>query len=151
MRAPLKPLCFLFKPTTAWADLSKQQWKTYVYQEHRLHGLTWNDGSTLYCPKCVMHHLFKSFMLGENPVFYVLGQQKANFLQREFPMLNIVEYEFASSFKELPHAPSHIMCNYRYHSKEHCAILKCYRMYSHYVSHWLSSCYVIHFLCIKTC
>lgn len=135
---PLKPLYFLFKPPCAWDLLSPDQRRTYRYEEKHIHGLCWGEGQTRYCANCVWHYIKKSFPLvsadaKEDHICYVLGQQKADFLRKEFPQLTIIEYNV--TLKELPHAPSHITCVYRVHGgREHCAMLKCYRLLSLYLS-----------------
>ena len=43
---PLKPLSFLFKPSTAWDMLNYESRRTYKYQEEHLHKLTWSEGDT---------------------------------------------------------------------------------------------------------
>lgn len=131
---PLKPLYMLFKPTKSWNDLSPLQQRTYVYQEHRLHHLSWNEGLRRYCNHCVFRDLEKEIPTCTLATFYVLGDQKTEFLRNQLPLLNIVQYDHVTSYKELPNAPSHLTCLYRHHSKEHCAVLKCYRLYLHYLS-----------------
>lgn len=129
---PLKPLYFLFKPPCEWNLLSSDQRRTYIYEERYIHGLSWGEGQTRYCASCVWHYIKKSFPLttSADHICYVLGKQKADFLRREFPQLNIVEYNV--TLKELPHAPLHLTCQYRVHGeREHCAMLKCYRLLSH--------------------
>jgi hypothetical protein len=132
--APLKPLTFVFKPTKPWDKLNGSQKRTYAYQEHKLHQLAWNEGSKSYCNSCVERNIKRAMPLYENANCYVVGKQKADFLRRELPMLNIIEFSFVDSYKDLPRAPAHLSCTYRYHGKEHCAVLKCYRLMLHYQS-----------------
>jgi hypothetical protein len=132
---PLNPLYLLFKPPMSWSDLNHEQKRTYAYQEHNLHHIAWNEGrDERYCGSCLKHRIMKEFPLAASPesVCYVLGNQKADFLQDELPELNIMEYVYACAYKDLPHAPNHLTCIYRNHSREHCATLKCYRMYNTY-------------------
>jgi hypothetical protein len=134
--SPLRPLYFLFKPSKVWNELSKEQQRTYAYQEHRIHHLSWSEGYTQYCSHCVEYEIKKAFPLitGIKSICYVLGRQKADFLRRELPMLNIQEYEYAKTYKDLPQVPAHLTCTYRHHSREHCAVLKTYQLYAHYES-----------------
>lgn len=134
VNTPLKPLTFLYKPSKPWDLLKSAHKRTYAYQEHHLHRLSWNEGSKSYCTNCLMRHIKKAIPLYEDANFYVLGKQKADFLRKELPNLNIIEYSFVDSYKDLPHVPTHLTCTYRYHSKEHCAVLKCYRLMLHYQS-----------------
>ena len=66
----------------------------------------------------------------------MLGEQKCAYMHRVLPMLNIRELEGVGvkSFKDLPSAPAHLTCVHREHSRTHCAVLKCYQMYCHYMS-----------------
>ena len=130
---PLKPLYYLFKSKQSWSSLSIQQKRTYCYQEHHLHHLAWNEGNERYCANCLFEDIIERFPLATLPEAkcYVIGKQKADFLQEQLPQLNI--YEYANSFKDVPNdAPSHLTCSYRNHSRDHCATLKCYRMYEQY-------------------
>ena len=133
MRAPMRPLNFLFKPTTRWRQLTREQQRTYLYQEHRLHHIHWKAGNERYCPQCVQRQIKELLPSAtEQSIFYVIGEQKAAYLANEFRDLNIVTYKH--TYKELPHAPSHIVCmNHYYGVSEHCALFKCYRMYLHYL------------------
>lgn len=133
--SPMNPLYFLFKPPRAWDLLSHDQRRTYIYEERNIHGLAWGEGETRYCASCIWHYIKQAYPLvaaGVDHVCYVLGTQKVNFLKEEFPELNVVEYN-SMTLKELPHAPSHLICKYRAHGRrEHCAMLKCYRLLSHF-------------------
>ena len=128
--SPLKPLHYIYKPAVPWTLLASDRKRTYAYQEHALHRLSWSEGSEQYCKSCLMRDINELVACSTNPVFYAIGQQKLAFLQKELPELNIVEY--GQTFKNLPLAPSHLTCCYRNHSREHCATLKCYRMYIDY-------------------
>ena len=130
---PLSPLYYTFKPPVPWDQLSSEQQHTFAYEEQHLHHLKWSEGKTRYCRNCVLYHLERAFPLIYNHKCYVLGQQKMEFLQCEFPELDIVNYSAADSFKDLPHAPPHLSCLFRCHSLEHCAVIKCYRLYSHFI------------------
>jgi hypothetical protein len=131
---PLKPLTFLFKPNRPWEKLNSAQKQTYAYQEHHLHHLSWGEGNKSYCANCVERHIKRAIPLYLSAQCYVLGRQKAEFLRREFPMLAIIDYDYVDSYKDISRAPSHLTCTYRNHSKEHCAVLKCYRLLLHYQS-----------------
>jgi hypothetical protein len=129
---PLSPLYFLFKPTVTWDCLSRDQQRTYAYLEHNIHRLAWSEGHARYCRHCVFHYIEEAFPNVHNTTCYILGHQKVTFLRREFPELNITEYTDVNSFKDLPRAPSHLNCIYRHHSREHCAVIKSYQLYTHY-------------------
>lgn len=135
-KSPLRPLYFIFKPTTQWESLSEEQRRTYAYEERFIHHLSWGEGTTHYCGNCVRRDVERAFLhhTDGNHICYVLGRQKAEFLRAELPKLNIVEYDYVNSFKTLPRAASHLICCYRMHGREHCAVLKCYRLLSHYLS-----------------
>lgn len=133
--SPMKPLYFLFKPPCAWNMLTREQKRTYTYEERCIHGLVWSEGHTRYCASCVWHYMKRAFpSLTDTSSYccYVIGRQKADFLRKELPFLNIVEYDI--TLKELPHAPSHLICQHRAHGRDHCAMLKCYRLLLHYNS-----------------
>ena len=133
--APLKPLYFMFKPSLPWDALNRDQKRTYAYQEHHVHHLSWNEGFRRYCRNCVAKQIERVFpLVTVNSICYVLGKQKVEYLQRELPMLNISEYEHATSYNEILPAPAHLTCYYRNHSRKHCAVLKCYQLLSHYES-----------------
>lgn len=133
---PLKPLNLVFKPEIRWDELSKPHQRTFSYQENNIHHLSWDEGTTRYCAKCVMHMIKQQFpvVTSYNTICFVAGREKTKFIQREFPMLNIFAYDRSASFKDLPAAPSHLSCNYRDHSREHCAMLKCYQLYTDFES-----------------
>lgn len=133
---PMRPLYFIFKAPCAWEHLTDGQRRTYAYEEKHIHGLAWAEGYTRYCTNCISHHIDQAFSVSQvNTIIYVFGRQKLEFLKAEFPHLKLIHYDFIDSFKELLHAPSHITCPYRVHGeREHCAMLKCYRLLSHYLS-----------------
>jgi hypothetical protein len=128
---PLTPLYFLFKAERKWNSLTSGEQQTYSYQQRYLHHLCWEEGRTRYCRKCVWHHIKMQFPECRNHIFYVMGKQKLEFLKEVFPSLNFCEYNI--TFHQLPQIADNISCFYRYHG-EHCACLKCYRLYTHYIS-----------------
>ena len=132
-QASLQPLHFIFKPEIPWEKLTNAQRKTYSYEESKIHGLMWREGMDRYCPGCILHRVKKYIPHITNAVCYVLGTQKSNFLRKEFPSLKIVNYPI-DSFKDMLPTPTHLTCPYRPHSRDHCALLKCYRMSYHYTS-----------------
>jgi len=142
---PLRSACYVFLPHCSWESLSAEHRRTYNYLERRLHRLTWNEGTLRYCTRCLQNDIAYFFTGSsvDKAIFYTMGEQKAEFLRREFPHMHIEDYgnAFVSNInrknenltiKKLPRAPQHISCTYRNHSREHCALLKCYRMYMHY-------------------
>lgn len=132
---PLRPLYFLFKPTSAWNSLTASQQRTYAFEESHIHGLRWSEGSTYYCKDFVMNIVEKTFLWTANDhVCYVMGQQKADYLRDELPQMNIIDFNYVSSYKELPPPASYLTCCYRQHSRHHCAMLKCYQLLSYYLS-----------------
>lgn len=132
---PLRCYTYVFVAPRCWQSLSRQQRFTYNYATHRLHGLTWYEGYARYCTECLNRDMVRFFKPSEN-IFYAIGQQKTEFLRRQFPGLLIMDYGALNNvvLKDLPPAPPHVTCNYRKHSREHCAVLKCYRLYLHYCS-----------------
>ncbi len=128
---PLRPLYFLFTPPQAWQTLSTAEQDSYDYQERHLHQLSWGEGESRYCRKCVYHHIKENFPACENAIFYVMGHEKCKVLAKMFPKLNFIEYNI--TFNTLPPTPHNIFCHYRNHG-EHCASLKCFRLYDHYIS-----------------
>jgi len=137
VRQPLKPLHFVFKAPAPWNSLSVTQRRTYTYQYRNLHNLSWEEGvEKRYCRKCVERRIQQATMMNQpEPLFYVLGEQKAEFLKKEFPSLHIVEYKHIHTFKDLnSYDLTHLTCPYRDHNYVHCALLKCYRLYTHFMS-----------------
>lgn len=130
---PLEPLYFLFKPNKPWQDLTDAQRTTYSYETRHLHHITWSEGrDPPFCRQCVWQGVKNHLRLYENAIFYVLGSQKLRVLQTHFPKLRLCEYN--ATLKTLPNTPNHIGCvGGRMHDKEHCACLKCYRLYLHYL------------------
>ena len=71
--APLKPLTFLFKPTKPWDALKSIQKRTYAYQEHNLHHLSWSEGNKSYCTSCLERHIKRAVPMYQSACCYVLG------------------------------------------------------------------------------
>ena len=68
-----------------------------------------------------------------NAIFYVMDQvdgAKINYLKEEFPELNLINYNVV--FNSLPLIPHNIKCFHREHG-DHCAYLKCMRLYHNYI------------------
>ena len=130
---PLSPLYFVFKNKNHWSSLNRAQQKTYSYQSNYLHGLQWEEGESHYCQRCLWYWIKRSFPNCQDSIFYVLGEQKRNFLQIEFPKLTFVVYDNIT-LSSLPHIPPNIKCLFRNHDDNHCACLKCYRMYQHFMN-----------------
>ena len=96
-----------------------------------VHRLGWHEGQTRYCQACTQYYL--SVIMGKpEAIYYVMGEQKFNFLREEFPKLSFVLYNITMS--TLPPLTCNIHCIYRDHG-EHCALIKCYRMYLHYTNY----------------
>lgn len=127
----LSPIYFIFRAPKSWNSLSAEEQRTYSYETNQLHGLQWNEGATRYCRRCTWYWIKEAFPLCRNSIFYVMGQQKMQFLQQEFPELNFCEYNV--TLQTLPSIPPNIRCLYRDHDQTHCACLKCYRLYQHYI------------------
>jgi len=130
---PFHPLHYVFKNDKSWSQLSQAKRRTYKYQEKQLHHLTWTEAASPFRHWCA--HCIKIELESLGPLkCYVLGKQKADYLRSVLssPLINIVEYEYTDSYKTLSPAPSHLVCTYRDHSREHCALLKCYQMMFHY-------------------
>jgi hypothetical protein len=126
---PFSPLYFLFKSNKKWESLKMDQQKTYHYQSQYVHGIGWDEGEEYCCRKCVWRHIVETFPLCQNEIFYVMGEQKMDYLHNKFPKLNLCLYNV--TMNTLPHLPPNITCIYRSHG-EHCACLKCYRLVKHY-------------------
>ena len=129
---PLVPLYFTFAPTKPWDDLSMAEQRTYEYETRELHHLTYYEGDSRYCRRCVMHHVKRAFPYWQNGIFYVMDQmngEKVRYLKEEFPELNIVHYN--ATFASLPQITSNITCMNRDHGPR-CAYLKCMRLCHHY-------------------
>ena len=124
-----QPIHFIFGPHKKWKNLTCEERRTYSYQMHHLHHLGWYEGVLLYHPRHVIDEMKRMFPLFRHGVTYVMGKQKFEFLQEEFPMLNLCEYNV--KIKDLPQLPSNITCPYRVHGT-HCACLKCYQLIEHY-------------------
>ena len=125
-----QPMYMVFHPHTRWHRLNLQQRRTYAYQTNRLHHLHWNEGFMRYCRKCVFAMIQWFLPNWRRQTFYVLGNQKLIHLQREFPRLRLVEYN--ATLSQLPQLCPQSTCVNRNHG-EHCAYLKCYRLYYHYM------------------
>lgn len=128
---PLKPLYFYFKAPKSWEELDEHRKETYNYQTRHLHHLMWDEGVSRYCRRCIAHHIKECFPYWKNCVFYVMGEQKCHFLQKEFPDFDFIEYNV--TFNNLPAAPNHISCLSHPHG-DHCALLKCMQLYTHYTT-----------------
>lgn len=131
---PLQLIHCVFKPAVSWRHLSSEQKRTYGYQMSHLHKLEWNEGQRSFCVDCILRKLYHKFpdFTTDSSKFYVVGEQKCVYLKSLFPSLNIVNY-YNLSYKQLPtQACTHLQCPYRKHDSEHCALLKCYRVYMHH-------------------
>ena len=126
---PFSPLYYLFKSRTRWETLDMDQQRTYHYQSHNVHSLGWYEGIIVYCRKCVWREIQEVFPMYKNGIFYVMGKQKMDYLQIEFPKLNFCEYKV--TMNTLPYLSPNFSCIHRYHG-EHCACLKSYRLMKHY-------------------
>ena len=147
---PLRIMSYIFAPPSRWDLLTSEQKATYRFQKERLHRLSWHEGFMRYCNQCVQRDISiwvaaaGAYSLNDS-LFYTIGEQKAEFLNRQFPNLNIMCYPV--ELKRLPPVSSHMRCIYREHGrlrrradhhhhradeKIHCAMLKCYKMYLHY-------------------
>lgn len=133
---PLSPLYFIFSLTAAlkpWDQLGLEQRKTYDYQSQHLHRLTYGEGVIPYCKTCIWRMIKHTFPTCINGIFYVIGSQKCAHLMNEFPKLNWCEYCLRNWNSDLPKIPPNISCLHRPHG-DHCACLKCYRLYQHYIT-----------------
>jgi len=128
---PLAPLYVLYEADRSWDSLTSSEQKTYSYQRRHVHHLGWEEGDRRYCPVCLMHYIMVDFPQCRNSIFYVMGEQKLKFLQQQLPKLNFCEYNIV--FEQLPPIAHNISCFHRNHG-EHCACLKCYRLYTHYIT-----------------
>ena len=129
----LKYSAYVFHQSYNWEDLTTDQRNTYRYQFKKLHQIAWNEGDTVYSSSWLQQEIESKYVFGPT-LFYVLGHQKAKFLQQQLPHLTILDYsvQYNVLLKDLPEAPNYIKCVYRNHSRNHCAILKCFRLCLHY-------------------
>ena len=127
----LSPLFFIFRAPKSWNSLTTEQQRTYSYETNHIHGLQWEEGITRYCRRCTWYWIKEAFPHCRTSIFYVMGKQKMEFLQTEFPEINFCEYNV--TLNNLPSIPPNIKCLYREHDQTHCACLKCYRLYQHYI------------------
>lgn len=129
---PLTPLYFIFRSPKAWDSLNSQQQMTYRYQSQHLHHLEYSEGVSLFCKTCVARFIKLTFPNCLAGIFYVMGTQKFDYLRNKFPCFNWCEYN-GVTLNTLPTIPTNIQCFHRDHG-EHCACLKCYRLYQHYIT-----------------
>jgi hypothetical protein len=135
-RYPCRQMHLIFAPPCQWKELQRNKQRTYAYAIHRLHQLCWNEGSLDFCDKCLNRTLDRWLMpKGSEPIFYVLGHQKTEYLKQILPGRKIFDYQAIHNvtLKDLPAPPSNARCMYRDHG-EHCAVLKCARIYMHALS-----------------
>lgn len=134
---PQRVIHFVYLPPYEWECLSEAQKATYSYERRKLHHLHWQEGTLHFCNECLLRELDRWFLkyADEDAVFYTMGQQKVAFLQKILPGFNVVNYAAVHNvtLKSLPLAPANMKCLYRNHGN-HCAILKCYRLYLHFIA-----------------
>ena len=129
---PLTPLYFLFRASPPWEKLDVEQQKTYAYQSRHLHHLEYSEGVASFCKSCVARMIKAAFPEWQTCIFYVMGAQKMDYLRHKFPMFNWCEYN-GVTVNTLPTLPHNITCLHRPHG-DHCACLKCYKLYHHYIT-----------------
>ena len=122
---PLTPLYFLFRGSPAWEELDEDHRKTLEYSE----------GVVTFCKSCVARMIKVSFPEWIDCIFYVMGMQKVKYLRYKFPMFHWCEYN-GVSLNTLPTLTHNIGCLHRPHG-DHCACLKCYKLYHHYVTSFI--------------
>ena len=136
---PTRPFHTLFLPPCCWYQLSREQKHTYHYQTRSLHKLGWDEGYTRFCKECLVRDMDRWLFTTSNrdlSVFYVMGAQKAEYLQRLLPDYKILNYQEAFNVRsrsDLPDAPPTARCVHRDHG-DYCAVKKCYTMYWHFLS-----------------
>ena len=128
---PKRSMSYTFQPPRPWQWLTTNEKRTYEYATNHLHKLSWNEGCGNSCPSCVQKHIIQFF--GASSIFYAIGRQKTEFLQRHLPKLIIIDYGecYSVTLKDLPPVPDTFRCMYREHGRVHCAAIKCYRLYLH--------------------
>ena len=133
---PTRPLHTVYLPPCCWFELSREQKRTYHYQSRALHKLGWDEGNMRFCKECLLRAMDR-WLFNTNSrnlsVFYVMGHQKAEILQRLRPECNIVNYQEAYNLRALPEATSTARCVHREHG-DYCAVKKCYAMYWHFIT-----------------
>lgn len=125
--------------TTMQLGIAKLWSKTHLWLCHSIAAQTlleWGVHTVLWgCLRRDMEHWLFTTNSRETSIFYVMGQQKVEFLKHLLSDCNIINYQEAynvSSIKDLPLVPSHLLCVHRNHG-ERCAYFKCVRMYLHYI------------------
>ena len=128
---PLTPLYYIFAPTNQWQCLTEDERLQFRYQFNHIHQLHWNEGHSRYCKECIWYHVKTVFPYSDRAVTYVMGKEKMDFLQKEFPGLHLVEYNV--TFKTLPEIPKTLICPFKEHG-EHCTYRKTLRLFQHYTN-----------------
>lgn len=128
---PLTPLYFLFHAPKPWCDLSDEERTHFRYTTNFIHKLKWSEGNSRYCNGCIWHHMKSEFQDIGAALTYVIGAEKMMFLKKEFPQLNLVEYNL--TFNKLPMLPKTLQCLHKDHG-EHCAYRKTLRLFHHYAT-----------------
>jgi hypothetical protein len=129
---PYNYLYYLFRQDMTWSAISPEEQRNYNYQTRCIHRLHWEEGHSVFCRECIMRHIMARFELEESR-FYVMDSPKGakiGYLRAQFPQLNFVAYG-GVKFATLP--KTSVQCPYRIHG-EHCAYLKCCRLYEHYTN-----------------
>ena len=136
---PNKQLYYLYLPPCLWNSLTREQQRTYQYANRDIHKLSLDEGYVRFCTECLQRDMDRFLFTTSNrelSVFFVMGRQKTKFLQRMLPDYKFINYQDAfgvRSSRHLPEAPECVRCMHRVHGK-HCAVLKCFRMYMHFMS-----------------
>lgn len=135
---PLRPLYLLFNAPYDIGILNETQQRTVRYCETHLHRIAWkqkgNTQSTASDLLELMMQHFGKLKLNINSTIYIVGGiQKTNYIKSLLPTFRIITYK--CRVRDLPTVPSHIRCMSAVvsHSKVHCACLKCYGLYLHYI------------------
>ena len=136
---PQKHLYYVYLPPRSWESLSHDVKRTFDYETKSLHKLTWQEGYTRFCSECLRRDM-ETYLFATSSrkcsLFFTMGEQKAEFLQRLLPDCTVLNYQKAydvASIKDLPPVPGHLRCPHRYHG-DRCAYFKCVRMYLHYTT-----------------
>ena len=136
---PQRPMYAMYLPPCPYTELSREQRRTYDYQANRLHRLGWDEGYMHFCKECLKRAMERWLFTTNNrelSVFYAMGQQKVDFLQRLLPDCKIMNYQDAFNVarsSDMPVVPPGVHCIHREHG-DYCAVKRCYSMYLHFIS-----------------
>lgn len=123
---PFNPFYRVYKMNIPWHLLPADTAKTNNYLTNNCHRLSWEEGTTTFCPNCVLHSSKKDLL---TVIIYVLDTEngsKMSTLKKYFPTLRFTSYN--KTISQLPKTPSNISCIFRDHHHVNCAYKHCISM-----------------------